>query len=434
MTKAYDAVIIGAGIIGSAIGCGLARRGWRTLNIDRHSTSGQGSTSSSVAIVRTHYSTLEGSALAWEGTHCWENWLDHIGAEDPVGMAEFRQTGVLSLKTEENGHLEKQISVSDELGIPYEEWSVQRITDKLPGWETKKFGPPVLSVHDQFGQHTGPSIEGAVLFPRGGYCNDPRLATHNLQVATEAAGGNFRFNADVTAIQTNQGRVSGLVVNGTESIDCPVIINAAGPHSARISELAGVANKSRITTRVIRHEYVRLPRPKRSGPDEPDFITFDNDIGSYTRPDLGNTILAGSEGTEVEGEITADPDDFDRNLSNKVLEPIYRLAQRMPTLGIPNSPSGIVDLWDVSDDWIPIYDRSDLPGFYLAVGTSGNQFKTAPAVGELMAELVIACEAGQDHERDPVQFHLSRIGRTISLVFFSRNRAVNSTSSFSVLA
>jgi sarcosine oxidase subunit beta len=51
-----------------------------------------------------------------------------------------------------------------------------------------------------------------------------------------------------------------------------------------------------------------------------------------------------------------------------------------------------------------------------------------------MAELVIACEAGQDHERDPVQFHLSRIGRTIGLDFFSRNRAVNSTSSFSVLA
>ena len=106
----------------------------------------------------------------------------------------------------------------------------------------------------------------------------------------------------------------------------------------------------------------------------------------------------------------------------------------MPTLGIPNSPSGIVDLWDVSDDWIPIYDRSDLPGFYLAVGTSGNQFKTAPAVGELMAELVIACEAGQDHDCNPVQFHLSRIDRTINSAFFSRNRAVNSTSSFSVLA
>ena len=118
MTKTYEAVIIGAGIIGSAIGCGLARRGWRTLNIDRHSTSGQGSTSSSVAIVRTHYSTLEGSALAWEGTHCWENWLDHIGAEDPVGMAEFRQTGVLSLKTEEKRAIGKTNCCFRRIGYP----------------------------------------------------------------------------------------------------------------------------------------------------------------------------------------------------------------------------------------------------------------------------------------------------------------------------
>ena len=28
---------------------------------------------------------------------------------------------------------------------------------------------------------------------------------------------------------------------------------------------------------------------------------------------------------------------------------------------------------DVSDDWIPIYDQSSLPGYYMAIGTSGNQ-------------------------------------------------------------
>ncbi|GIT54501.1 MAG: hypothetical protein Ct9H300mP16_16610 [Pseudomonadota bacterium] len=163
-------------------------------------------------------------------------------------------------------------------------------------------------------------------------------------------------------------------------------------------------------------------------------VTFDGDVGSYTRPDLGETFLSGSDGYEVEGEQIADPDDFDRNLSGSVMESIYRLGQRIPSLGIPNSVSGIVDLWDVSDDWIPIYDRSDLAGFYLAVGTSGNQFKTAPAVGELMAELVSACEDGQDHDRNPVQFHLRRIDQSIGLDFFSRNREINTSSSFSVMA
>ena len=40
-----------------------------------------------------------------------------------------------------------------------------------------------------------------------------------------------------------------------------------------------------------------------------------------------------------------------------------RLAQRMPELGIPSRAKGVVELYDVSDDWLPICDKSDLPGF-----------------------------------------------------------------------
>ena len=434
MDNRYDAVIIGAGIIGSAIGCGLAQRGWRTLNVDRLETAGQGSTSSSVAIVRSHYSTLEGSALAWEGTQCWEDWRGHIGIEDPAGMAEYRQTGVLVLKTDANSNLEKQIALSDALQIPYEDWSAEGLRTQRPGWKLDRFGPPVRSDHPRFGQPTGSKVNGSVFFPRAGYCNDPRLAAHNLQVAAQAAGAEFRFNTTVSAIQIRDGRTTGLELDGSEIIHTPVIVNAAGPHSAKISALAGVEQGNAIKTRVIRHEYVRLTRPDSVGNKDAAMVTFDGDIGSYTRPDLGETFLSGSDGYEVEGEQIADPDDFDRNLSGSVMESIYRLGQRIPSLGIPNSVSGIVDLWDVSDDWIPIYDCSDLAGFYLAVGTSGNQFKTAPAVGELMAELVSACEDGQDHDRNPVQFHLRRIDQSIGLDFFSRNREINTSSSFSVMA
>ena len=35
MSRGYDAIIIGAGIIGGAIGLELARTGARTLNVDR---------------------------------------------------------------------------------------------------------------------------------------------------------------------------------------------------------------------------------------------------------------------------------------------------------------------------------------------------------------------------------------------------------------
>ena len=82
---------------------------------------------------------------------------------------------------------------------------------------------------------------------------------------------------------------------------------------------------------------------------------------------------------------------------------------------------------------MPIYDKSDLPGFYMAVGTSGNQFKNAPVAGKIMAALVEGCEAGHDHDTQPIQFHLDYIDRDISLGAFSRNREINQNSSFSVI-
>jgi sarcosine oxidase subunit beta len=110
-----------------------------------------------------------------------------------------------------------------------------------------------------------------------------------------------------------------------------------------------------------------------------------------------------------------------------------RVAQRFPGLPIPSRVRGVVDLYDVSDDWIPIYDKSDLPGFYMAVGTSGNQFKNAPVVGEMMAALIEACEAGLEHDSDPLTFHLKHIDRSVSLGFYSRRREIDTRSSFSVL-
>ena len=92
-----------------------------------------------------------------------------------------------------------------------------------------------------------------------------------------------------------------------------------------------------------------------------------------------------------------------------------------------------MDLYDASTDWIPIYDKSSLPGFYMACGTSGNQYKNAPIAGKMMAALVEYCENGADHDQVPMQFKLPYIERIIDAGFYSRKRVVNEESSFSVL-
>jgi sarcosine oxidase subunit beta len=69
----------------------------------------------------------------------------------------------------------------------------------------------------------------------------------------------------------------------------------------------------------------------------------------------------------------------------------------------------------------------------MAIGTSGNQFKNAAPAAHMLATLIEACERGHDHDRDPVKVKGRYTGLELDLGFFSRLRAVNRESSFSVL-
>jgi len=77
----------------------------------------------------------------------------------------------------------------------------------------------------------------------------------------------------------------------------------------------------------------------------------------------------------------------------------------------------------VSDDWIPIYDRSSVDGFYMAIGTSGNQFKNAPVVGRVMRAVL-------EGETTVVGEHT---GLEIGLAGFGRMRPPNADSTGTVM-
>ena len=94
-------------------------------------------------------------------------------------------------------------------------------------------------------------------------------------------------------------------------------------------------------------------------------------------------------------------------------------------------PASIVPSWSLISsnsadvtvaDWYPIVDRTDLPGYYVCIGTSGSSFKTAPVLGSLVATLITENESGRDTDLDPLEFSLPRIDRTIGIDFLSRRR------------
>ena len=279
MTGTADAVIIGAGVIGAAVALELNRRGFRTISVDKNLAAGHGPTSGSCAIIRVHYSTHDGTAFAFEGYHYWRDWADYLGARDPRGTAEFRETGCLVMQTEQNRHLEKHTAICGELGIPYEEWDSGSIIDRLPIYDLQSFAPARRMDDPDFGQPNGGHIKGAIYWPTAGYVTDPALSAQNLQFASEVNGGKFVFGRTVTGILTRTGRVSGVSLDDGSEIHAPVVVNVAGPYSAEVNAMAGVSEDMTISTRALKQEVAHVPAPDGFDFYKDGIVISDSDIG-----------------------------------------------------------------------------------------------------------------------------------------------------------
>ncbi|MEM7340120.1 MAG: FAD-dependent oxidoreductase [Actinomycetota bacterium] len=436
----YDAVIIGAGVIGAAVGYELAQRGWRTLNVDKLPAAGYGSTSNSCAIIRFSYSTYDGVAMSWEGQRYWVHWRDYLGGDvDERGLIDFVQCGTALLKKSGgDSHHEKVVPLLSELDIPFEDWDREELVRRFPMLDPAVFGPPKRPDDDEFWAEPTEELLGAVWTADAGYISDPQLSVHNLQRAAERVGGEFRFSTAVTAIDTEGSgaarRVTGVTLDDGSRVTAPVVVNVAGPHSFVVNRMAGLEGTMNIGTKALRHEVHHVGSPDGMSYGSAGCHVQDGDTGIYFRPEAGDNILIGSEDPACDPqEWIDDPDEFEREITHDQWEAqVLRLARRMPDLGVPSAKRGVVDLYDVADDWIPIYDRTDLGGFYVAIGTSGNQYKNAGVAGHCMAELITAVEAGHDHDADPLVVTGRYTGLALNLGSFSRNRAINPNSSFSV--
>lgn len=429
---ATSAVVIGAGVVGCSVALALARDSYEVTIVDRATGPGQGSTSASSAIIRMHYSTLPGVAVAWEAKHQWECWAAFVGIEDPAGTAKYVATGALVLDSPSFDSA-RVLRHYDAVGIDYERLSPAQIRDRFPYLSSGRFFPPRLPDDEEFWADADGEL-GGFYTPHAGFVDDPTLATHNLWAAAQAAGAQSRFGVEVTGIGRDSTAVRNITLADGTSIDATVVVNAAGPASGLINALAGVGDEFNVTTRPMRQEVHAVDAPADAGGRIGPTIG-DGDLGTYSRFAPGGQILVGSQEPECDPlEWLPDPDVYDPHATQEVFErQVLRLARRMPTIAVPNRPKGVVGIYDVSDDWIPIYDKTSLNGYFVAIGTSGNQFKNAPVIGTLMLALIGNWRAGGDHDVEPVSWTAPVTGHRIPLEHYSRLRMPNPESSGSVL-
>ena len=456
--KTADAIIIGSGIIGTSTALHLARAGKRVIVVDKLPGAGQGSTSYSSGICRMFYSVLDSVKFSWEGYQYIQNWEEFIQVKDPRGHAHLRECGALVLRSKSTeAWLNKMEPLLQNVGVPYESWDLPTLHNKVGSnspfrMDLSGFGPPKRIDHPDFGTTTATeNVTGAVFVAQSGYVSDPNLAVLNLQLACEATGNaEFRFNSSVTRIvkDATRTKVTGIELEDGTRLSAPVVINVGGPHSSLITNLAfddvPELNDMSITTKPLRQEvaYVQAP-PGMSGADHPAAyadggevtlpMVADVDTGIYFRPEVGGKILMGTTEPDCDHplEYLDDPDAVNMSLTDNHTNYMYRLALRIPELRLPGSSDtqGIVACYDVTEDWVPIYDKSLLGGYYMAIGTSGNQFKNCGVAGALMNELVDKTEGSSwNHDDEPLQFELKHTGGTVDTGSFSRKRQLLDTS------
>ena len=429
-----DAVIIGAGVIGAGVALELSRRGLATVSVERLPGAGQGSTSASSAVVRFNYSTRAGVAMAVEGLGYWLGWREHVGGAAATPVPEFVQCGMLLLKVPGSNH-ERAAEHFEALGVPYQDLDRHELERRFPYLDAGRFGPPARMDDERFWAEPAGFVDGAIWMPEGGYVTDPMLAARNLADAAATAGGTFLYGRTVTGVLREDDRVAGVALDDATEVRAPVVVNVAGPHSSHINRLAGIEGAATISTRPMRREVYVVPAPDGVAFDDAGCVMGDLDCGFYLRPERPGNILIGSvEAACDELGWVDDPDAVSPTINRTDFEThVLRGARRIRNLGLPHEHRGTVGVYDVTEDWLPVYDRTDLGGFYVAIGTSGNQFKNAAIAAHCMAELIVEVEGGRNHDADPLVVRGPHQGLPIDLATFSRNRPLDDDAPSNVL-
>lgn len=413
--------VIGAGVVGCAVGLELRRLGSQVTVIDRNGDVGHGSTSGSCGIVRRFYSQPGMVAMAHESHAIWADWSAYLGPIDD-DLAVFHRPGMLFIPPRVDDGVRGIVAEMEKAGIGVELLSAEEIGKRYPFLNAATLYPPKTVDDPEFFEAADERIDGAVLEQDAGYVVSPGLATQNLRLAAEREGARFLLKREVLEVESSAAGFRLKLSEGSLEVDA--VVNVGGPHSAIINQRAGV--KIPMETRPLRREVHAQSNPlfvEGEGTSLP--IVGDLNAGIYFRPESGgrDLIVGSTDPTCDEPEWLDDPDECNPRISELYHQRhLLRLMKRFPDVRM-GPARGIASLYDVTlRDWYPIADRTELPGYYVCMGTSGSSFKTAPMLGRLMAEIVHQSAAGRDIDKDPIRLELPRTGLSVDSRFLSRLR------------
>ncbi|MCW2768321.1 MAG: FAD-dependent oxidoreductase [Nocardioides sp.] len=356
-------IVIGGGLIGLSIARALTERGASdVLVLERHSLA-SGGTGKSSGIVRAHYGVPSIAAMAWRSQPYFEQLGDAVG---------FRQVGYTVIVGEENVEpLTANTAMHQGLGIDVDLIDTTRLAEL---W-------PMMNVDD---------VALASYEPRGGFADATQLALHFGQVARDN-GAKVRQHTAITRILTNGDNVTGVELEGGEVLEADQVIVAAGWWSAKLLADLGID----FPVEAYRSELmiVDAGEPLPNLPVVSDLVSL-----QYCRLEGPGQFLVGNSDHADFAKKFVDPDNYSNIAAEASIEKYAeKLMHRFPGFPDPSVTHTYAGVYDVPPDWNPVIAPvGGVDGLILCAGFAGHGFKISPAVGDLVADLLL-----EGHSTDP---------------------------------
>lgn len=349
MNKTYDAVVIGAGIVGMATAYYLKKQGLKLAVIDRKYI-GSGSTSRCIGGIRQQFSTPATIRLMKENVALFSQMAEEFGSS-----VDYYAGGYLFLAhTDEMLEIyKKNVALQRQEGVNVRMVSPGEIRDIVPGINT----------------------DGLL---GGTFCPDdaqayPFSVLKGYYSHIAAKGGDFYLWNPVVGIRKERHFI--VTLSDGMQAEADKVVLSAGPWSASVATSLGLT----LPLYPERHEAIITTRMNKF--INPMIVDYRKD-GCYFQQMLTGQVI---------GCYTPDPvvPGIHHDASFEFLP---RMGGRMKRLIPALSKASILRHWagcyTMTPDGNPIVDQSETEGFYIASGMCGHGFMLGPGIGKHLAHFM----------------------------------------------
>jgi sarcosine oxidase subunit beta len=193
--------------------------------------------------------------------------------------------------------------------------------------------------------------------------------------AAQKSGVQVFTDVEVTGVNLKGGRVAG-VQTSQGPVETRMILNAAGPWSGLIGQMAGV----HIPVIPLRRQMFTTSPLKEVPADFPFVIDFARSL--YFHREGEGLLIGMSNQEEKPGFVQSVDENFE-------LINLEAAIQRMPLVEKAQRASHWAGLYEVTPDAHPIYGGTEVNGFFVCTGFSGHGFMHGPVSGKLMSEYML---------------------------------------------